>query len=93
MNEGEGGGRNVEPARFKSSGISLLLLCDYNERTDSQSGLAGWTLHDWVNPKLDMRISVRPFVLRPLSVTLRQDSETGWTGELWSKTNLLICQN
>ena len=38
------------------------------------------------NPKLDTRIS---FVLRPPppSVTLRVpplDSETGWTGELWS---------
>ena len=30
------------------------------------------------------------------AVTLRLpplDSETGWTGELWSKTNLLIWQN
>ena len=35
------------------------------------------------------------FGLRP-SVTLRGpplDSETGWTGELWSKTNLLKWQN
>ena len=44
---------------------------------------------------LDTRIS---FVLipPPPSVTLRVpplDSETGWTGELWSKTNLLNWQN
>ena len=44
------------------------------------------------HPILDTRISrlcsefVTP-VLPPL------DSETGWTGELWSKTNLLILQN
>ena len=44
-------------------------------------------------PKLDTRISVRP---PSFSVTLRVpplDSETGWTGELWSKTNLLNWQN
>ena len=43
-----------------------------------------------IYPKLDMRISVR------FCVTLRGpplDSETGWTGELWSKTNLLNWQN
>ena len=37
----------------------------------------------------------RPSV-RPPSVTLTVpplDSETGWTGELWSKTNLLQWQN
>ena len=42
-------------------------------------------------PILDTRISG----LRPC-VTLRVpplDSETGWTGELWSKTNLLNWQN
>ena len=41
-------------------------------------------------PKLDTRISVRPFVLRPSFVKLRVpplDSETGWTGQL------LILQN
>ena len=44
------------------------------------------------NPILDTRISVRPSSF----VTLRGpplDSETGWTGELWSKTNLLNWQN
>ena len=42
--------------------------------------------------KLDTRISVRP----PSSVTLRGpplDSETGWTGELWSNRVLLILEN
>ena len=37
-------------------------------------------------PKLDTRISVRLFVtlvLPPL------DTETSWSGELWSKTNIL----
>ena len=45
------------------------------------------------NPKLDTRIS---FFFSFFSVTLRGpplDSETGWTGELWSKTNLLNWQN
>ena len=35
-------------------------------------------------------------LLRPPSVTLRGpplDSETGWTGELWSKRVLLILEN
>ena len=35
-------------------------------------------------------------LLRPSSVTLRGpplDSETGWTGELWSNRVLLICEN
>ena len=39
---------------------------------------------------LDTRISVRLFALP--CVTFRVpllDSETGWTGEVWSKTNLL----
>ena len=43
-------------------------------------------------PILDTRISG----LRPPSVTLTVpplDSETGWTGELWSKTNILNWQN
>ena len=45
-------------------------------------------------PILDTRISVRSFV-RPF-VTLRGpplDSETGWTGELWSNPVLLILEN
>ena len=45
------------------------------------------------HPILDTRISVRVFV-RPC-VTLRLppvDSETGWTGEPWSKTNILNWQ-
>ena len=45
------------------------------------------------NPKLDTRISV----LRTLSfVTLRLpplDSETGWTGELWSNCVFLVLEN
>ena len=43
------------------------------------------------HPKLDTRISV----LRRLSVRLRVpplDSETGWTGELWSNPVLLILE-
>ena len=50
------------------------------------------------NPILDTRISVlRPssFVLCPC-VTLKQpplNSETGWTGELWSNRILLILEN
>ena len=48
------------------------------------------------HPKLDTRISfVRSFV-RPSCVTLRGpplDSETGWTGELWSNPVLLILEN
>ena len=50
-----------------------------------------WNGLDLYNPILDTRISVRP----PF-VTLRSpplDSEMGWTGELWSKTYLLNCQN
>ena len=50
-----------------------------------------------MNPILDTRISVCPSVWTlSFSVTLRLpplDSETGWTGELWSNTNLLIQQN
>ena len=46
------------------------------------------------DPKLDTRIS---FVrLSSSSVTLRVpplDSETGWTGELWSNCVLLIVEN
>ena len=39
------------------------------------------------NPKLDTRIS---FVRSSVTLVLPPlDSETGWTGELWSKTNLL----
>ena len=49
------------------------------------------------HPILDTRISVRPSVLRPSDfVSLRVpplQSETGWTGELWLKTNLLNWQN
>ena len=44
------------------------------------------------NPILDRRISVRMFVR--VCVTLRVpplDSETGWTGELWSKTLRFDC--
>ena len=47
-----------------------------------------------INPILDTRISVRASV-RPC-VTLRGpplDSETGWTGELWSNPVLLILEN
>ena len=52
-------------------------------------------LYDWFYgyPILDKRISV---LGPPPSVTLRLpplDSETGWTGELWSKTNLLKWKN
>ena len=46
-----------------------------------------------VHPKLDMRIS---FVRSFFSVTLvlpPLDSETGWTGELWSNGVLLILEN
>ena len=46
------------------------------------------------NPIFDTRISVRVFVC--LCVTLRGpplDSETGWTGELWSNPVLLILEN
>ena len=47
----------------------------------------------WLHPILDTRISVfRP----PPSEMLRLtplESETGWTGELWSKTYLLNWQN
>ena len=45
-------------------------------------------------PILDTRISVRPSVRS--FVTLRVpplDSETGWTGELWSNPVLLILEN
>ena len=53
-------------------------------------------IKDWMlNPKLDTRISFVRSSVRS-SVTLRGpplDSETGWTGELWSKTNLLNWQN
>ena len=41
-------------------------------------------------PILDTRISVRPCVTLTVPPL---DSETGWTGELWSKTNLLKWQN
>ena len=47
-----------------------------------------------MNPKLDTRISF--FFVRLFSVTLvlpPLDSETGWTGELWSNRNLLILEN
>ena len=47
-----------------------------------------------IYPKLDTRISVRPSVCS--CVTLRVpplDSETGWTGELWSNPVLLILEN
>ena len=62
---------------------------------------------DYCNPSLDRRLSfyypilytrtsVCPFVcFLCSSVTVRPpplDSETGWTGELWSKTNLLNWQ-
>ena len=50
-----------------------------------------------VNPKLDTRISfVRPPPPPPppsRSYYPPLDSETGWTGELWSKTHLLNWQN
>ena len=55
-----------------------------------------WNSRDivMVNPKLDTRISVRPSSVRPSrSGDPPLDSETGWTGELWSKTNLLNWQN
>ena len=47
-----------------------------------------------IYPKLDMRISfVRPPPPPSRSYYPPLDSETGWTGELWSKTNLLNWQN
>ena len=43
-----------------------------------------------------LQSKIRHEDFRPSFVTYRLpplDSETGWTGELWSKTNLLIWQN
>ena len=48
----------------------------------------------YLHPILDTRISVRSYVR--VCVTLRVpplDSETGWTGELWSNPVLLILEN
>ena len=53
-------------------------------------------IFDILYPKLDTRISFVCSFVRPSCVTLRGpplDSETGWTGELWSNPVLLILEN
>ena len=73
-----------------------LLHYLYLTRIKQHSLVLFWALAGTDNryPILDTRISFSSFSFS--SVTLRPpplDSETGWTGELWSKTKFLILEN
>ena len=75
-------------------GIKFSIHTDFVSQVKFQ-GNVKWSIGNVnvdVNPKLDTRISVL-LLLRHARTTPPLDSETGWTGELRLKTNLLNWQN